>query len=128
MVEKKYNGHYVIEIIGTKLEHLIHPVQTSVSFAREAMTDLLKFTFNILLYYPNVSGHKYLACANSWSNTAQMTEAEAINPDRAPGGPRVLGDFWDPKLDGYVIYLFVLCHLSERPVPAVFSLRCYASS
>lgn len=54
MMEKKFNGSYIVDIIGSKLECLITPVQTGANLAREAMTDLLKFTFNILLYYPNV--------------------------------------------------------------------------
>ncbi|KAJ3522042.1 hypothetical protein NMY22_g12060 [Coprinellus aureogranulatus] len=81
MMEKKYNGSYIVDIIGSKLECLLNPVHTGANLAREAMTDLLKFTFNILLYYPN------------------MTEAELQNPDRPAGGSKVLGDFWDPKLN-----------------------------
>lgn len=57
MMEKKYNGSYIVDIVGSKLECLINPVQAGANLAREAMTDLLKFTFNILLYYPNVSMH-----------------------------------------------------------------------
>lgn len=55
MMEKKYNGSYIVDIVGSKLEFLINPVHAGANLAREAMTDLLKFTFNILLYYPNVS-------------------------------------------------------------------------
>ncbi|KAJ2924963.1 hypothetical protein H1R20_g12120, partial [Candolleomyces eurysporus] len=81
MMEKKYNGHYIVDIIGSKLECLIQPVTTGANLAREAMTDLLKLTFNILLYYPN------------------MTEAEP-QVERPSNSQKVLGDFWDPKLDG----------------------------
>ncbi|KAF5333430.1 hypothetical protein D9611_002341 [Ephemerocybe angulata] len=82
MMEKKYNSSYLVDIIGSKLECLINPVQSGATLAREAMTDLLKFTFNILLYYPN------------------MTEAEPQNADQSSNGSKVLGDFWDPKLTG----------------------------
>lgn len=80
MMEKKYNGSYIVDIVGSKLECLINPVQAGANLAREAMTDLLKFTFNILLYYPN------------------MTEAEPQGDERS--GTKVMGDFWDPKLTG----------------------------
>lgn len=58
MMDKKYNGSYIVDIIGSKLECLINPVNAGANLAREAMTDLLKFTFNILLYYPNVSDYR----------------------------------------------------------------------
>ena len=64
MMEKKFNGSYIVDIIGSKLECLITPVQAGANLAREAMTDLLKFTFNISLYYPNVSVKTILVYLN----------------------------------------------------------------
>lgn len=63
LVESKPAGHpgNVIEIIGTKLDHLTRGILTGTKFAREAMTDLLKFTFNLLLHYPKVSSDRYCA-------------------------------------------------------------------
>ncbi|KAF8075940.1 guanine nucleotide exchange factor [Lyophyllum atratum] len=68
MVDSKYHGRAIVEIIG---------------MAREAMTDLLKLTFNILLHYPKMV-------------ESEPQTAEATNPDEE----KVLGDFWSPKLDG----------------------------
>lgn len=54
LVENKYNGHTVVEIIGTKLDLLLINVQSSTRMAKEAMTDLLKFTYNFIHHYPKV--------------------------------------------------------------------------
>jgi hypothetical protein len=54
-VEKRHgNGGSIIEIIGAKLDFLTIGILSGAKLAREAMTDLLKFTFNILLHYPKV--------------------------------------------------------------------------
>lgn len=45
-----------IDIIGAKLDLLITCIVTGVKMAREAMTDILKFTFNLLVHYPKVRG------------------------------------------------------------------------
>ena len=57
LVEAKPPGHAanIMEIIGGKLDVLTRGILTGTRFAREAMTDLLKFTFNLLLHYPKVS-------------------------------------------------------------------------
>ncbi|KAL1938647.1 hypothetical protein VTO73DRAFT_11462 [Trametes versicolor] len=84
LVESKPAGHpgNVIEIIGTKLDHLTRGILTGTKFAREAMTDLLKFTFNLLLHYPKI--------VDESSNTNE---------------PKVMGDCWSDRLDGILPYL-----------------------
>ena len=56
LVETKPPGHpsNIVEIIGAKLDCLSKSIQNSAKLSREAMTDLLKFTFNLLLHYPKV--------------------------------------------------------------------------
>lgn len=53
-VDGKYNGRTVVEIIGMKLDLLLIHVQNSTRMAKEAMTDVLKFTYNITHHYPKV--------------------------------------------------------------------------
>lgn len=53
-VDNKYNGRTVVEIIGAKLDILLISIQTSTRMAKEAMTDVLKFTYNITHHYPKV--------------------------------------------------------------------------
>ena len=53
MVESKSLG--VIDVIGSKLDLLSRAILAGTKLAREAMTDLLKFTFNLLLHYPKES-------------------------------------------------------------------------
>lgn len=82
IVEEKHHGCTVVEIIAAKLDSLTVAIQSGTKTAREAMTDLLKFTFNLLLYYPKLS------------------ESEPQDSDTPNDGEKVMGDFWSPKLDG----------------------------
>lgn len=55
LVETRHgSGTSIVEIISGKLDLLTVGILTGAKFAREAMTDLLKLTFNILLHYPKV--------------------------------------------------------------------------
>ena len=54
MVDGRYHGRSVIDILGSKLDLLIASIRSGAPMAREAMTDLLKFVFNLLLHYPKV--------------------------------------------------------------------------
>ncbi|KAH9843641.1 guanine nucleotide exchange factor [Rhodofomes roseus] len=84
LVETKPPGHpgNIIEIIGTKLDILSRNIQTSAKLSREAMTDLLKFTFNLLLHYPKI--------ANDSEEITNRSEDEA----------KIMGDSWNERLDG----------------------------
>lgn len=44
----------IIETIGLRLDHLRTGISQSTTMAKEAMTDLLKFTFNLLVHWPKV--------------------------------------------------------------------------
>lgn len=50
--------------------------------SREAMSDLLKFAFNLLLHYP------------------KMIDTELQTTEAAESGTKIFGDFWSPKLEG----------------------------
>jgi hypothetical protein len=54
LIEQKYRGRTVVEIISRKLDLLMSAILPGTNMAREAMSDLLKFAFNLLLYYPKV--------------------------------------------------------------------------
>jgi hypothetical protein len=108
-VEKRHRSSgSIVEIIGAKLDVLTIGILSGTKLAREAMTDLLKFTFNILLHYPKVcvpglSTHHY--CTNLWCQ--KMVECEPQNlkgkgKESPPteDGHKVLGDYWSSKLDG----------------------------
>ncbi|PCH41659.1 hypothetical protein WOLCODRAFT_24903 [Wolfiporia cocos MD-104 SS10] len=84
LVETKPPGHpgNIIEIIGARLDGLLRSIINSVKLAREAMTDLLKFTFNLLLHYPKI-----------------VDDAQEIAP-RDDGETKVMGDLWSDRLDG----------------------------
>ncbi|GLB33335.1 putative guanine nucleotide exchange factor synembryn [Lyophyllum shimeji] len=83
MVESKYHGRTMVEIIGAKLDTLTVGILAGTKMAREAMSDLLKLTFNLLLHYPKMV-------------EAEPQTTEATNPNEH----KVLGDFWSSKLDG----------------------------
>jgi len=84
LVETKPPGHpgNIVEIIGVKLDCLSKSIQTSTKLSREAMTDLLKFTFNLLLHYPKI--------ANDSEEITNRSEDEA----------KIMGDCWNERLDG----------------------------
>ncbi|EEB96756.1 hypothetical protein MPER_04056, partial [Moniliophthora perniciosa FA553] len=52
LVEEKHHGRTIIEIISNKLDLTMGSLLAGHKSAKEAMTDLLKFTFNILFLYP----------------------------------------------------------------------------
>ncbi|RPD62146.1 hypothetical protein L227DRAFT_523828 [Lentinus tigrinus ALCF2SS1-6] len=66
----------ITEVIGKQLDLLSRAILSGTKLAREAMTDLLKFTFNLLLHYPKLVDE---------SNTDDT---------------KVIGDCWSDRLDG----------------------------
>jgi hypothetical protein len=49
------NGQNVIDILAQKLDVLLSSVVLGTPMAREAMSEMLKFGFNILCFYPRVA-------------------------------------------------------------------------
>lgn len=80
VVEGKYNGRTIVDILGSKLDLMTTAVRNGAPTSKEAMSDLLKFIFNILLHYP------------------KLVETEPQN-SYTTGGEKVLGDFWNARLD-----------------------------
>lgn len=80
VVEGKYNGRTIVDILGSKLDLMTIAVRNGAPTSKEAMSDLLKFIFNILLHYP------------------KLVETEPQN-SYTTGGEKVLGDFWNARLD-----------------------------
>lgn len=48
-------GGTIVDVIALKFENLTASMQAGVHMSRDAMTDLLKLTFNLLVHYPMVS-------------------------------------------------------------------------
>lgn len=64
LVENKPAGHHsnIIEIVGSKLDTLTTSILASEKMAREAMSEILKMSFNLLLHYPKVpSAHSLIS-------------------------------------------------------------------
>ena len=53
-MEEKHHGRTIADIIDAKLELLTTAILAGTKLAREAMSDLLKFAFNLLHHYPKV--------------------------------------------------------------------------
>ncbi|KAJ7174301.1 guanine nucleotide exchange factor, partial [Mycena filopes] len=92
LVEEKRNGSTVIDIIGGKLDLLLGSLLSSTKMAKEAMVDVLKFTFNILMHYPK-------SLQNGGAN-------------------KVIGDSWSPKLDPILPPLLRVFHALPPTFPA----------
>jgi hypothetical protein len=75
--------HSLVEIIGLRLESLIPAFLSGTKMAREAIVDLLKFTFNILTHYP-----KLVDCE-------KVAESGSSNDS-----DKVMGEYWSNRLDG----------------------------
>ncbi|OSX60623.1 hypothetical protein POSPLADRAFT_1148456 [Postia placenta MAD-698-R-SB12] len=89
LVEAKPQGHpgNIVEVIGVKLDSLSKSIMSSARLSREAMTDLLKFTFNLLLHYPKIAD-----------------DAQDVTP-RNEDEAKVMGDCWSSRLDGILLPL-----------------------
>ncbi|KAJ7122986.1 guanine nucleotide exchange factor [Mycena epipterygia] len=92
LVEEKRHGHTVIDVIGGKLDLLVVSLLSGTKMAKEAMVDVLKFAFNLLMHYP-----KSLDTAESNS---------------------VIGDNWSPKLDPILPPLLRVFHALPPTFPA----------
>jgi len=77
-------GGTIIDVIALKLEDLIASMQAGVNMSRDAMSDLLKFVFNLLVHYP------------------KLVPSEVQSPALAAHADdeKVMGDFWNQRLDG----------------------------
>ncbi|KAF5368987.1 hypothetical protein D9758_003121 [Tetrapyrgos nigripes] len=95
LIEDKRHGRNVIDIISLKLDTAMISILSGQRMAREAMTDLLKFTFNLLLHYPK------LAESESQANGTK-------------GG----GDLWHPRLDAVLSPLLRVYHTLPPTFPA----------
>ncbi|TFK29316.1 hypothetical protein FA15DRAFT_664249 [Coprinopsis marcescibilis] len=111
MVEEKYNGQALVDIIAAKIDLLITPTQNRTSMAREALTDVLKFAFYLLVHYPKLSDGE-------------------LQGEDTHGDGKVLGDVWSSKLDSLLapaIRVFLaLTPMSPCPVAAPLSHAIHA--
>ncbi|KAL0949114.1 hypothetical protein HGRIS_009201 [Hohenbuehelia grisea] len=86
LVETKFSNATgtIIDIITTKVDILISAMQTALPMARDALTDLLKLAFNLLMHYP------------------KLVDCELQDPNASPtaSSPKVMGDYWSHDLDG----------------------------
>lgn len=81
----------IVDIVGQKLDSLMWSLLSGQAMAKDAMVDILKFSFNLLLQYP------------------RMVDAE----DKGKGKEDLLqsgnaGELWSSNLEKYVVKLVVL--------------------
>jgi hypothetical protein len=82
----------MVDVIGAKLDILRLSILAGTKMAREAMTDLLKFVFNLLLHYPKLAESdvsKQKGNSGSTSPTSERSEADS----------KQLGEIWNHRLD-----------------------------
>ncbi|KAJ4481036.1 guanine nucleotide exchange factor [Lentinula aciculospora] len=56
LVEDKRHGRTIIDVIAIKLDMVLSSVLANKAFARDAMSELLKLSFNLMLHYPKLHG------------------------------------------------------------------------
>ncbi|TCD69181.1 hypothetical protein EIP91_008477 [Steccherinum ochraceum] len=107
LVETKYpeQNTTIIDIIGARLDSLTTSILTGEKLSREAMTDLLKFAFNLLLHYPRIIDNE--------------SEKDSKGKSKASDGERkVMGETWSDKLDGILPPLLRLLNTLPPTFPA----------
>ncbi|KAL0566483.1 hypothetical protein V5O48_015531 [Marasmius crinis-equi] len=106
LVEDKRQGHPITEIISTKLDVIMVRLLSGAKSARDAMTDLLKFAFNLLLHYPKLVS---LDQPRTSSNGRARTQTGTAKHD---------DDHWSPKLDGLLAPLLRVYHSLPPTFPS----------
>ncbi|KAG2035369.1 guanine nucleotide exchange factor [Suillus americanus] len=74
----------ILDVIAFKLDDLIASMKVGTKMSRDAMTDLLKLTFNLLVHYPKLA----------------PSELQSPGIVCSPVDQKVMGDFWNSRLDG----------------------------
>lgn len=125
LVEYKPPGHHsnIIEIVAVKLDSLTTSILASEKMAREAMSELLKAAFNLLLHYPRVRAPKSRGSSHTHRNSPQLVDDGPSGSD----GRKAMGDCWSERLDGWVIpYLLTAWKLllitGDRILPPLLRL------
>lgn len=85
----------IVDIISSRLDLLTNAILGGVKMSKEAMTDLLKFTFNLLAHYP------------------KLGECEKV-ADMGAGEGKVMGEYWSERLDGCVFFSYRVFIFSAR--------------
>ena len=101
LVEERFRTGTIIEILGAKINLLIEAILEKKKMGKEAMSDVLKFTFNILLHYPKVFS---LLNGLSLSSRYLQIAGEDLRVDQSDPASeqdrKLTGDSWSSKLDG----------------------------
>ncbi|KAL0569968.1 hypothetical protein V5O48_011986 [Marasmius crinis-equi] len=101
LVEEEHEGQSISDIVSAKMEVALAKFlkNTKATMGQEAIADLLKFSFNLLLRYP-----KMVDCEPQSSAIPEFSSDET----------KIMGDFWSPKLDGFLSPILKL-YLSLPP-------------
>ncbi|KIJ19776.1 hypothetical protein PAXINDRAFT_166006 [Paxillus involutus ATCC 200175] len=101
----------VVDVLGARMDDLSDQLRGGNRAAKEAMTDMLKLTFNLCVHYPKLVG------------------CEVQNPGIAgtDAEPKTMGDFWSSRLDGLLPPLLRAFHANlsssgnplDTPLPHV---------
>jgi len=111
LVEHRYpeQNTTIVEIIGARLDSLTTSILSGEKLAREAMTDLLKFAFNLLLHYPKIVDDSEPEKDDN-KGKGKSKEGDASG--------KVMGDCWSDKLDGILAPLLRLLNTLPPTFPA----------
>ncbi|KAH8115763.1 guanine nucleotide exchange factor [Phellopilus nigrolimitatus] len=84
----------IINIISNQLDFLLSSILQNTLMSKEAMTDLLKLTFNLLCHWPKIAPDAEDSSQDS-GNDVERATPELADEDRP-----VLGERWTKRLDG----------------------------
>lgn len=117
---EKYDA---IRIVSAKLDELTAACLAGKVMAKEAMVDLLKFAFNLLMHYPKVLFTPYCLLDSHIIKMAGDAQDPGVD-EMTPQEQKVIGDFWSDKLDGYAIIVCFSYSVAITRGTTAFSHRC----
>ncbi|KIY52575.1 hypothetical protein FISHEDRAFT_34994 [Fistulina hepatica ATCC 64428] len=89
---------HIFDIVKPKFESLTSDVMLNIPMAREAMADMLKFIFNILMHFPKMAGEPTTASSHD---------------ER-----KVIGDFWSADLNPILTPVLTAFYALASTIPS----------
>ncbi|KLO08412.1 hypothetical protein SCHPADRAFT_880592 [Schizopora paradoxa] len=95
---RDYPHNDIIETISSKVDILLPLISQSVPMSKEALTDILKFSFNLLCHWPKISNDAESPSESTSSGKGKGKESKnKVLEEESP-----LGERWSSRLNGFL--------------------------
>lgn len=103
----------IVDILSQRFDSLMYHLLSGQAMARDAMVDILKFTFNLLLQYPRMV------------DTEEDKNKDNVREDTTPSGH--MGELWSSNLEKCVLELVSELTPQFKFHPVSYHLCCDCS-